>query len=38
MNKYVKTDSIKDIVLVLVIIKTGSVNQKLLTHDLVQTL
>ena len=35
MNKYGKMDSIKDIVLALIIIKTGSVNQKLLTHDLV---
>jgi hypothetical protein len=35
MNKYGKIDSIKDIALVLIIIKIGSVNQKLLTHDLV---
>jgi len=35
MNKYGKIDSIKDIVLAILIIKIGSVNQKLLTHDLV---
>jgi hypothetical protein len=35
MNKYGKIDSIKDIVLALKIIKTGSVNQRVLTHDLV---
>jgi len=34
MNKYGMIDSINDIVLAFIIIKIGSVTQKLLYHDL----
>ncbi len=34
MNKYGMIDSINDRVLVVIIIEIGSVNQKLLSHDL----